>query len=218
MLTVAAIDGVGVVGALGISPDGRIEHAGVAIADGLPLINDLDEMLAFDDPERVSATQTCVRDVSATSGTVLVLRPVLERLRGLASTGFDQLCEVDLCLRARRAGLRVAVTPNARLVRLGEESATLETALGELFRFQRRWWSDETDPYYHPAFCPQRATYETILRPEPRRRWRPAVVGDGKPAVELQPPGLREELADAFLHGSGLEIGPLHSPLRVPEQ
>ena len=157
MLTVASIPGVGVVGSLTISPAERIEHAGVAISDGLPLVADLDERLTFDDPERSSAAQTCVRNYSAASGTVLVRRQVLERLGGLAAHGFDQLAEMDLCLRAREAGMRVAVTPLACLLRVSPRPAGAETHLAELFAFQRRWWSRGVDPYYHPWLCRQRA-------------------------------------------------------------
>jgi GT2 family glycosyltransferase len=219
MLTVASIPGVGVVGSIGISSEERIERSGVVISDGLPLVADLDEPLAFDDPDRVSASQTCVRNFSASTGTVMVRRDVLERLGGLSSHGFDQLAETDLCLRAREAGLRVAVTPLARLRRAAQRSWAAETDLAELFAFQRRWWSEGVDPYYHPHLCGQRAVFAPgpALRRSPSAGWRPPTVGDGEQAQEPVEPGVREELAAAYLRGTGIEIGALHSPLRVPD-
>ena len=213
LLTVATIDGVGAVGAMVVSATGRIEDAGAAISDGLMLIGDLDAELAFDDPERAYSTQTLVRDVSACSGPLLFSAAAHADLGGLAEGGFDELAGADLCLRARERGLQVAVTPNARLQRLGPARPC---SIAERLRFQRRWWSLDTDPYYHPEFCRQRAIFASPLRPEPQRAWRPPVSGDAPPASESAPRGMREELADAFLAGSGLEIGPLHSPLRVP--
>ena len=213
LLTVAAIDGVGAVGAVVVSAAGRIEDGGVTIADGLMLIGDLDAELAFDDPQRASSTQTLVRDVSACSGPLLFAAATHAELGGLAEGGFDELAGADLCLRARERGLRVAVTPNARLERL---RPARPCSIAERLSFQRRWWSPDTDPYYHPEFCRQRAIFGSPLRPEPKRAWRPPVSGDAPPASESAPRGLREELADAFLAGSGVEIGPLHSPLRLP--
>jgi GT2 family glycosyltransferase len=214
LLTAAASEGVAIAGAIGISDTDRIEHAGVAVADGLPLVADLERELAYDDAERFSATQNCVRDVSAASGPLLVGRATLQALGGLAGARFDQNAEVDLCLRARELGRRVLVTPHARLRRLGDLSPA--TSLSQLFEFQRRWWSPQTDPFYHPNFCRQRATFIGALAPEPAAAWRPPRVGEAKPATETVPRGLREELADAFLAGAGIEIGPLHSPLRLP--
>ena len=165
LLTVAAIDGVGAVGAVVVSATGRIEDAGAAISDGLMLISDLDAELAFEDPERVSSTQTCVRDVSACSGPLVFSAAAHADLGGLAEGGFDELAGADLCLRARERGLHVAVTPNARLERLGPARPC---SIAERLRFQRRWWSPRTDPYYHPEYCRQRAIFASPLRPEPQ--------------------------------------------------
>jgi GT2 family glycosyltransferase/SAM-dependent methyltransferase len=216
LLTAAAADGVAIAGSVAISPAGRIEQAGVAIAAGVPLIGDLDREPAYDHPDRLSGSQNCVRDVSATSGTLLVNRGVFEALGGLAAAGFGQHAEVDLCLRARGAGHRVLVTPHARLRRLVDRPAAVATSVAELFEFQRRWWSTETDPFFHPLFCGQRATFYGVVQPEPGAAWRPPRVGDGPPATETIPRGPREELAEAFLAGEGIEIGPLNFPLTLP--
>jgi SAM-dependent methyltransferase/GT2 family glycosyltransferase len=215
LLTAATGERVAIVGCVGISPSGRIEHAGVAIADGVPLVAELDHELAYDNPNRVSATQTCVRDVWATSGTVLVSRGALQSLGGLRGSRLDQHAVVDLCLRASARGDRVLVTPHARLRRL-VEGPPAATSLSDLFDLQRRWWSTETDPYYHPDYCRQRGTLVSVHRPEPGAAWRPARAGEARPTTETTPPGPRDELADAFLAGEGIEIGPLHSPLRLP--
>jgi SAM-dependent methyltransferase len=215
LLTTVRGEEVAIAGSVTVSPAGRIEQAGIAIAHGVPLVVDLDRELAYDDPERFSATQNCVRDVSATSGTVLLARGTLESLGGLGAAGSEHNAEVDLCLRARTRGKRVVVTPHARLRRLSERTAAA-TSLAELFAFQARWWSAEVDPFYHPQFCPQRAMFVGPVRPQPEPAWRPPRVGDTRPATETAARGPRDELADAYLAGEGIEIGPLHSPLRVP--
>jgi GT2 family glycosyltransferase/SAM-dependent methyltransferase len=216
LLTAANGERIAIAGSLGISPSGRIEHAGVAIAAGVPLVAELDHELAYDNPDRVSATQSCVRDVLATSGTVVVSRAAFESLGGLSPAGLEQHAEVDLCLRALARGDRVVVTPHARLRRVVERSSAATTSLRELFEFQGRWWSSDTDPYYHPSYCRQRATLSSPHRPEPGGAWRAPRSGDAKPATETAPPGPRDELADTFVVGEGIEIGPLHSPLRMP--
>jgi O-antigen biosynthesis protein len=216
LLTAAAGDGVAIAGSIGISRAGRIEHAGVAIADGVPLVAELDHELAYDNPNRVSATQTCVRDVWAASGAVVVSREAFERLGGLGASGLDQHAVLDLCLRASAGGDRVLVTPHARVRSLAERSPRQATSLADLFDFQRRWWSRDTDPYYHPDYCRQRATLVSVDRPEPDAAWRSPPVGDARPTTETAPAGARDELANTFLAGEGIEIGPLHSPLRLP--
>jgi GT2 family glycosyltransferase len=216
LLTAAADDRVSIAGSVAISRAGRVEHAGVAIADGVPLVAELDHELAYDNPNRVSATQTCVRDVWATSGTVAVSRGTFESLGGLGASGLDQHAVIDLCLRASAGGDRVLVTPHARVRRLADRSSGQPTSLADLFGFQRRWWSRDTDPYYHPDYCRQRATLVSVDRPEPGAAWRPPRVGGASPTTETAPPGARDELADVFLAGEGIEIGPLHSPLRLP--
>jgi GT2 family glycosyltransferase/SAM-dependent methyltransferase len=216
LLTAAAADGVAIAGSVAISPAGRIEQAGVAMAAGVPLIGDRDREPAYDHPDRFSGSQNCVRDVSATSGTLLIDRGAFETLGRLGTAGFEQHAEVDLCLRARAAGHRVLVTPHARLRRLDDRPAALTTSLAELFEFQRRWWSTETDPFYHPQFCDQRATFYGAVQPEPGPAWRSPRVGNGPTATETTPGGPRDELAAAFVAGEGIEIGPLHFPLRLP--
>ena len=90
------------------------------------------------------------------------------------------------CGRAARAcGSRSLRTPAC--ARLGAEPATLETALARAVSLSAPLVVGARPiPTTTRRFCPQRATYKTILRPEPRPRWRPAAVGDGRPAVGLQ--------------------------------
>ena len=152
----------------------------------------------------------------AVSGTVLVSRSALRALDGLGAAGPGEHALIDFCLRAQARGDRVVVTPHAHLRRLTARSSAATTSLADLFELQRRWWSSDADPYYHPSFCAQRATFVGPERPEPESGWRPPRVGEARPATEMAPPGLRDELADAYLAGDGIEIGPLHSPLRLP--
>ncbi len=91
----------------------------------------------------------------AAGGALVVSRSAVERLGGLAAQGFDQLAEVDLCLRAREAGMRIAVTRWRGSARGQPAPRSPRPRLEELFRFQRRWWSRGIDPYYHPDLAPR---------------------------------------------------------------
>ena len=77
--------------------------------------------------------------------------------------GFDPeagaLWNVDYCLRIRAAGLRVAVTPHARVRRTTDRPATARPA-GALARLRARWGTQlERDPYYNPNFDRHAATF-----------------------------------------------------------
>jgi predicted SAM-dependent methyltransferase len=210
--------GVGAVGARVQSPAGRVEDCGIVLSQGLPLHAEVGEDVT--NWRRTSGVGLVApRNWSAASGVVMVRRDVLRRAGGFETGGFDQLADVDLCLRLRRLGLRNVVTPFADLRRLGADDGDPPAVdVGELARFQRRWWSSDVDPYYHPALPADRA--EFLPRPErrsPLPRWRPPVTVDATaspPATDRET--VRGSLAWRYLRGSGLEIGALHKPLEVP--
>jgi GT2 family glycosyltransferase len=111
MLRLASRPNIGAVGATLLYPDGTVQHAGL-FPDAQGRFVHAGRGLPADTPglDRV-------RVVPAVTGACLMLRWGLFRDLG----GFDErlpvtYSDVDLCLRASRAGARNVVTPHARLL------------------------------------------------------------------------------------------------------
>lgn len=134
-----AVPDVGVVGSTLLYPSGAVQHCGITVADGVPVHAfagvpeaDLPDYLRLLPGERTAVTGAC-----------MAVRASLWRfLGGMASPLATNYNDVDLCLRARRAGARVACTPMPRLVHHESESrggrATPEVAADWLL-FRSRW-------------------------------------------------------------------------------
>lgn len=99
-------DGVGVVGALLLFPDGSIQHAGDVVG-GRDCVRHLDSTPGMD-----------AYDVEAVTGACLMTRrDLFLKLGGLDEVNFPvAFNDTDYCLRGREAGQRVISTPRARLL------------------------------------------------------------------------------------------------------
>lgn len=140
---------VGVVGSTLLYPSGRVQHCGVALADGVPVHafagrreNDLPLDVRTVPGERTAVTGAC-----------MAVRTTLWRqLGGMADALATNYNDVDFCLRARRSGARIACTPDARLVHHESESrgrlSTPDVAADWLL-FRSRWGAalSEPDPW-----------------------------------------------------------------------
>jgi GT2 family glycosyltransferase len=114
-------DEVGVVGAHLVDANGRLQHGGVVIG----LTGFAEHLFRGLSPGEWSLLGSTMwyRNLTAVTGACLAIRRELFEAIG----GWDErfsLCgsDVELCLRARRAGFRVVVTPFARIRHL--EAAT----------------------------------------------------------------------------------------------
>ncbi len=114
MLEQALRPEVGVVGAKLLYADGRIQHAGMFLAD-----NHARHAFRYaggDEPGPFGLAAV-TREVAAVTGACLMVRcQVFERLGGFDEAHSVINNDVDFCLRARRAGLAVIYTPHTRLV------------------------------------------------------------------------------------------------------
>jgi O-antigen biosynthesis protein len=116
MVAQASRPGIGVVGCLLLYPDRSVQHAGVII--GLSgVAGHMHADAAPDDPGyagRIVATQ----DLSAVTGACHVMRKsTFDELGGLDAGHLAVAYnDIDFCLRARAAGLRIIYTPHARLL------------------------------------------------------------------------------------------------------
>ena len=145
--------GIAAAGALVIGADGRIEEAGTALPDGipLPLLRGL---------ESVAATSTAT-NLAAVSGLLATSRRTFDQLGGL-SAGWGHLALVEYCMRATAAGQRIVGVPDARVRLPGAASALNDVPA--LWRLRRRWAAALTgDPFFHPGYRSDRGDYAPIV-------------------------------------------------------
>ncbi len=162
MLEWAQETGVGAVGATLLYPDGRLQHAGVALLSGAP------HHVYFGFPAPTMGhcgLLHCVRNSLAVTGACMLLRKVDYEAVG----GFDpdlplNYNDVDLCLKLQARGLRIVMTPYARLYHFEGVSKSHEGLDIELARFLERHldFADgrRRDPYYSPNFEQRLPFYE----------------------------------------------------------
>lgn len=150
---------VGAVGAHLHYPDGRLQHAGVALGLG-GVAGHPGAGLQPDDPRlrRIGAHVT--RSVSAVTGACLLTwKHLYWDVDGLNERDLPvAFNDVDYCLKLGARGWRVLCTPHAVLTHLESVSRGAEDSLarqrrfaGEV-RFMRQQWADRLadDPYYSP--------------------------------------------------------------------
>ena len=140
-----------------LSPDGRIQEAGIALPEGIPLPllhgsrSSMDHFFGFG---------TSVYNVSAVSGVLATRRETYHKLGGL-NPEFGDLAPIDYCLRATDAHLRIVTVPDARLRTTGPDPATND--LPSIWKLRRSWAQTHThDPYYNPNYRTDRGDFEPV--------------------------------------------------------
>jgi GT2 family glycosyltransferase len=158
MVALALRPGIGCVGAKLDFPDGTIQHAGVVLGIG-GVAGHAHKYLPGDAPGYFGRLRV-VHEVAAVTGAVMVLRKaVFDELGGFDEQGLTiAYNDVDLCLRALRAGYRNLWTPHAHLIHHESKTRGLEDTPAKRARWEteravmrERWahWLDD-DPYYSP--------------------------------------------------------------------
>ncbi|MDI4656081.1 glycosyltransferase family 2 protein [Xanthobacter autotrophicus] len=147
MVALASRPGVGIVGAKLLYPDRTIQHAGVMVG----LFGYASHWFAHALPDtpgpegRLLARQ----DVSAITGACqLIRKDVWDAIGPLDAERFQEDCnDIDLCLRARRAGHEVVTTPYALLIH--HESASRGKARNKLHRERLKAQHERFDALWH---------------------------------------------------------------------
>lgn len=164
---------VGVVGAKLLSPEGRIEHAGLVLGlqgpAGVAFKGEAMDALGY--MNRLQVEQ----NYSAVSGDCMMIRKDLFAELG----GFDEgalggrWSDLDLCMRVREAGLLTVWSPRVQLMIDGE---TRISAPADDDLLYDRWLPQlASDPAYNDAFSTQRPFQlaELPLSWRPLNSWRP---------------------------------------------
>jgi GT2 family glycosyltransferase len=151
---------VGAVGLKMLYPDRTVQHAGVVL--GMRGTAD-HVMRGFPEhSDGYSGSLSCTREVSAVTGACLMVRRRdYLAVGGLCTFYRTHYQDVDFCLRLRRGGLRVLVTPHATIIH--HESASR----GKFYDLVDRallidQWEAEIkagDPYYNPNLSLERGDY-----------------------------------------------------------
>jgi GT2 family glycosyltransferase len=148
---------IGAVGPFLLRRDGTIDSAGLVLGAGGIAAGALQGAPGWTRGHLSNALD--VRNCSAVSGACLLTRrDVFERLGGFDERFGEALFAVDYGLRLGEAGLRVVVTPHARVWH--GPVCPHAAAADEGDRLRARWGRAlDGDPYYNPAFDRRAATF-----------------------------------------------------------
>ncbi len=150
MLSFSRQPGVGGVGGMLLYPNGRIQHAGVALG-----INGISTHVFHNLPANQVAYcgySHLARNYSAVTGAVFATRKSLfKQLKGYDVSMGTDYNDIDFCLRLRASGYRIVYTPYARLFHFeGSTLARHEPDPADQANFIKRWGSAvATDPYFN---------------------------------------------------------------------
>ncbi len=165
LLEVAQGPAVGAVGAKLRFPDGKIQHAGVVIVEGL---HPMHAFYGFPGAHPgYGCSNVATRNYLAVTGACLMIRRALyQQLGGLDEAFPLNYNDVDLCLKAHQAGYRNVLVPYAELSHWGSASRQdNQVAPAERDRLRAKWgdyWQQlgGVDPYYNPNFNQESPNFE----------------------------------------------------------
>jgi ADP-heptose:LPS heptosyltransferase/GT2 family glycosyltransferase len=151
---------VAVVGPQLLYPDSKVQHAGMFLAKRGTARHAF-RFAAADEPGYFGLALTQRNVIAVTGACMLMRRSVYEALGG-----FDEAHEVinndlDFCLRAHQAGMRIVFTPYASLVHHEAVSRDRLEEVFDLGTFEARWNTlfAAGDPYFSPRLSRQSDDY-----------------------------------------------------------
>jgi O-antigen biosynthesis protein len=160
LMLYAEQDDVGAVGPLLLYGDGTVQHAGVILG---PRGTADHVMRGFPgDSDGYAGSLQAAREVTAVTGAcLLVRRDHYMACGGLNETFGRHYEDVDFCLRLRKRGLRNIFVGGARMVHHESKSRGSYYDFTDRVLLLDHWesWIRRGDPYYNPAFDPERVDY-----------------------------------------------------------
>jgi GT2 family glycosyltransferase len=172
--------GVGAVGAKLYYPDGRVQHAGVAVGPG-GCADHLHLNLMREEPGYCNRAVVAHELSAVTGACLLTWKHVYQRLAGLNEKDLTvAFNDVDYCLRLQEAGLRVIFASNAELYHHESASRGNDNPLPRRLRarrevkYMRRRWSKRMrhDPYYNPNLSYRRPDFSLGETARVKKPWR----------------------------------------------
>jgi O-antigen biosynthesis protein len=168
---------VGAVGATLLWPSRIVQHAGVVLGMNFAAVHAFNERINGD-PGYADLLNVSHECSAVTGACLLTRRRLLIDCGGLDGVHFPvNFNDVDFCLKLRASGLRIIVTPDAKL--LHRESASRGSEGSPDERKRREWevehlrsvWGEAlmNDPYYSPMLGLDGAPFSALAWP-PRSR------------------------------------------------
>ena len=154
MLEFAQQDEIGAVGAKLFSADGKIQHTGIILFEGIP--EHVFYQLPGDHLGYLNFNYVNKNYLAVTAACLMLRKELFEQIGKLDEEFPINYGDVDLCMRIHQAGYRNVITPFAQLIHYESISRGEGAELEEKKQFKQKWqnYLDYLggDPYYHPIF------------------------------------------------------------------
>jgi O-antigen biosynthesis protein len=176
MVMYSGLDGIGAVGGRLLWQDGRLQHVGVRLEDGLPghpYYGFSGDFRGYGNNVRVAGNCLAV-----TGACLMTPRRLFEQVGGLSVELPVNYNDVDFCLKLREAGKRVVYDPDLVLHHFESSTRSSEVNDWEKELFLSRWLPlCAVDPYANPNMRHEMprlsAPFRWAIRRRPRLRRRP---------------------------------------------
>lgn len=175
-----AVPEVGIVGARLLFPDRTLQHFGIALGMGEDgVAGTVHHGLPEHMPGYFSKAKMTAEFSAVTAACMFIRREVFEEIGGYDTELAVAYNDVDLCLRARRAGYKVIADPEIELIH--KESKTRgsdaygekrERLRREVAMMHRKWPGTlANDPYYSPNLSLMRSDFALAYPPRVLPPW-----------------------------------------------
>jgi GT2 family glycosyltransferase len=145
-------ESIGVVGAMLLYPDGKVQHGGIVLGiDGVT--GHAHQFIDSDAPGYLGRLQSLQEVSCVTAALMLVKRSKFNDVGGFNSGKYPTLCnDVDLCIRLRKRGFRCIFNPMVKAIHLESKTRVISSADLVYKAGLQAEYSEvlEKDPFYNP--------------------------------------------------------------------